>query len=276
MRLAGGKSIKTVQLTPNSGIQDQLRNDIVSGDLAFGSRLIIEDLSQRYDVSHMPIRDALRILQGEGLVVIEPNRGARVRPIYRGFIEDVFDVRCAIETMLARRAAARRTSEHLQGMREAAAKLEAMVATGDRESVPIANREFHRAINDAAGNPGALPIVDSHWLLLSALLKRYGHAEEQFQQVIDEHRHLILAIERQDAHAASMLMGAHIEKGKTNLMQRALEHERRGEAKDTRPARASPAMEAKAGRVTAAAAPTVAKNSNRPARRRNDHRSVPA
>ena len=179
----------------------------------------------------MPIRDALRILQGEGLVVIEPNRGARVRPIYRGFIEDVFDVRCAIETMLARRAAARRTDEDLQRMRDAAARLEAMVRKGDHASVPVANREFHRAINDAAGNPGALPIVDSHWLLLSALLKRYGHGQERFQRVIDEHRHLIHAIERQDAHAAATLMGAHIEKAKTNLMQRAMELESGAEPK---------------------------------------------
>jgi len=202
-------------------IQNQLRNDIVSGDFAFGSRLIIEDLATRYGVSHMPIREALRILHGEGLVVIEPNRGARVRPLYRGFIEDIFDVRCAIETMLARRAAQRRTDAHLQRLRAAAASLEAMVAAGDHASVPMANREFHTVINDAAGNPGALPIVDNHWLLLSALLKRYGHGEERFQRVIDEHRHLIHAIERGDAHAAAVLMGAHIEKGKTNLLQRA-------------------------------------------------------
>jgi DNA-binding GntR family transcriptional regulator len=202
-------------------IQNLLRNDIVAGEFAFGSRLIIEDLAARYGVSHMPIREALRILHGEGLVVIEPNRGARVRPIYRGFIEDIFDVRCAIETMLARRAAARRTDLHLQRLRVAAARLEAMVAAGDHASVPMANREFHAVINDAAGNPGALPIVDSHWLLLAALLKRYGHGEERFQRVIDEHQHLIHAIERRDGHSAALLMGAHIEKGKTNLLQRA-------------------------------------------------------
>ena len=204
-----------------SDIQQRLRNDIVSGTMPFGSRLIIEDLAIRYDVSHMPIREALRVLHGEGLVVIEPNRGARVRPIYRGFIEDVFDVRCAIETMLARRAAQRRTRAHVAQMREAAEKLEAMVAAGDLASVPLANRTFHQVINDAAGNPGALPIVDSHWLLLAALLKRYGYTDERFQRVIEEHQHLIHAIERQDAHSAALLMGAHIEKAKTNLLMRA-------------------------------------------------------
>lgn len=206
---------------PMTDIQHLLRNDIVSGELPFGSRLIIEDLSMRYGVSHMPVREALRVLHGEGLVVIEHNRGARVRPIYRGFIEDVFDVRCAIETMLARRAAERRDERHLERLRESAAQLEALVVAGDYVSVSQSNREFHAAINDAAGNPGALPIVDSHWLLLAALLKRYGYGEERFQRVIDEHQHLIHAIERRDAHSASMLMGAHIEKAKNNLLRRA-------------------------------------------------------
>jgi DNA-binding GntR family transcriptional regulator len=169
----------------------------------------------------MPVREALRVLHGEGLVVIEPNRGARVRPIYRGFIEDLFDVRCAIETMLARRAAERRTADHLAQLRRAAECLEAHVDAGDFMNVPLANRAFHAAINDAAGNPGALPIVDSHWLLLSALLKRYGYGDERFPRVIEEHQHLIDAIERQDGHSASLLMGAHIEKAKNNLLRRA-------------------------------------------------------
>ena len=207
-------------------IEQRLRNDIVSGELAFGSRLIIEDLATRYGVSHMPIREALRILHGEGLVVIEPNRGARVRPIYRGFIEDLFDVRCAIETMLARRAAERRQPQHLDALRRAAAQLEAFVAAGDHASVPLANRAFHAVVNDAAGKPGALPIVDSHWLLLAALLKRYGYGDDRFLRVIEEHQHLIQAIERRDAHAASLLMGAHIEKAKNNQLARVAENAR--------------------------------------------------
>jgi DNA-binding GntR family transcriptional regulator len=208
---------------PLPDVEQRLRNDIVSGDLPFGARLRIEDLALRYGVSHMPVREALHALHGEGLVVIEPNRGARVRPIYRGFIEDVFDVRCAIETMLARRAAERRTAAHLVRLRGAAEHLEALVESGDFAGVPLANRSFHTTINDAAGNPGALPIVDSHWLLLSALLKRYGYGDERFPRVIEEHQHLICAIERQDAHSAAFLMGAHIEKAKTNLLRRAAE-----------------------------------------------------
>ena len=221
MPLKRQESIKTDRPIPIPGIEQRLRNDIVAGELPFGSRLVIEELAGRYGVSHMPVREALRILHGEGLVVIEPNRGARVRPIYRGFIDDVFDMRCAIETMLARRAAERREASHLEALRSSAGELEAFVDQGDYASVPIANRAFHRAINDAAGHPGALPIVDSHWLLLAALLKRYGYGDDRFSRVIEEHQHLIQAIERRDAHSAATLMGAHIEKARNNLLKRA-------------------------------------------------------
>lgn len=83
------------------------------------------------------------------------------------------------------------------------------------------NRTFHAIINDAAGNPGALPIVDNHWLLVSVMLKRYGQSELRFQRVIDEHSHLIHAIEHRDSHSAAVFMSAHIEQSKINMMQRA-------------------------------------------------------
>jgi DNA-binding GntR family transcriptional regulator len=202
-------------------VEQSIRDDIVSGKLAFGTRLRIDEMAMRYGVSHMPVREALRVLHGEGLVIIEPNRGARVLTVHPGFIEDLFDMRTALETMLARRAAERRTEEHLAKLCRAEEDLEALIEKRDFASVAEANRRFHTAINDAAGNPGALVIVDRHWLLLSALLRRYGHGEERFQRVIDDHQHIIHSIERRDAAAAAALMGAHIEKAKNNLLRRA-------------------------------------------------------
>lgn len=204
-----------------SDVEQAIRDDIVSGTLAFGTRLRIDELAVRYGVSHMPVREALRVLHGEGLVVIEPNKGARVLTVHPGFIEDLFDMRAALETMLARRAAERRTPQHLDRLRRAEDDLEALVEKCDFASVAEANRRFHTAINDAAGNPGALVIVDRHWLLLSALLRRYGHGEGRFQRVIDDHRHIIHSIEQRDAAGAAILMGAHIEKAKNNLLRRA-------------------------------------------------------
>jgi DNA-binding GntR family transcriptional regulator len=207
-------------MTGAPDIHERLRGDIIVGALPFGSRLRIEDLANRYGVSHMPIREALRELHGEGLVVIEPNRGARVRTVDLGFVEDLFDIRSAIETMLARRACERRTPAHLEALDEAEQELEALVAAGEHLSVRRANRRFHAVINEAAGNPGALSLVDRHWLLVAALWQRYGVDARRFQIVIDDHRHLIRAIGRRDASSASMLMGSHIEKAKHDLLER--------------------------------------------------------
>lgn len=197
-----------------------MRADIIAGALPFGSRLRIDELATRYGVSHMPVREALRVLHGEGLVMIEPNRGARVHPLHRGFVEDLFDVRSAIETMLARRAAERRTNEHLTQLRDLEAQLEERVSRGDYGSVPEINKNFHGAINDAAGNPGALSIVDRQWLLMAALWQQLGVEEGRFSVVIDDHRQLIRAIERSDATSAALFMGAHIERAKHDLLDR--------------------------------------------------------
>jgi DNA-binding GntR family transcriptional regulator len=201
-------------------IQQRLRSDIVSGELPFGARLRIEELATRYGVSHMPIREALRELHGEGLVVIERNRGARVRPVNVGLVEDLFDIRSAIETMVARRAADRRTEQHIVKLKETEIAFEALVAAGDYFSVPAANHQFHGVINDAAGSPGTLWFADRHWLLIAALWRRYGYNAERFTVVIDDHRQMIRAIQRRDAAAATMLMGAHIERAKHDLLAR--------------------------------------------------------
>ena len=207
-------------MTVAPDIQNRLRNDIIAGSLPFGSRLRIDELANRYGVSHMPVREALRELHGEGLVVIERNRGARVRPIHLGFVEDLFDIRSAIETMLARRACERRTKAHLAELTAAQEELESYVAAQNYAAVPRANRRFHGVINEAAGNPGASSLVDRHWLLVAALWQRYGVDSERFHGVIDDHRHMIKAIDRGDASSAFMLMGAHIEKAKHGLIER--------------------------------------------------------
>jgi DNA-binding GntR family transcriptional regulator len=207
-------------------VQQLLRDDIVSGALPFGARLRIDELATRYGVSHMPVRETLRQLSGEGLVIIEPNRGARVRPIDIGFVEDLFDIRSAVETMLARRASERRNAEHVAALRAAETELEAHVRNRDFEAVRPVNQRFHEIINDAAGNPGAMSLVDRHWLLAAALWQRYGYDNghfydaTRFEGVISDHQHLIHAIERGDATSASLLMGAHIEKAKHDLLAR--------------------------------------------------------
>ena len=206
--------------TSNLDIGLRIRDDIVAGNLQFGARITIDALATRYGVSHMPVREALRELQGEGLVVIEPNRGARVRTIDARFVENLFEIRTALEVMMVRRAAQRSTPGEIAELRAIEDVLERHIASGDHAAVVAENRRFHQTINRIADNVDALPMVDRHWMLLAALWRNFGYGAARFAGVANDHRHLIAALEAHDQEAASMIMGAHATKAKLELLAR--------------------------------------------------------
>lgn len=201
-------------------VSQRIRDDIVTGTLPLGSRLTIDALASRYGVSHMPVREGLRELQGEGLVVIEPNRGARVRAIDTRFVENLFEIRTALEVMMVRRAAARATDADIARLRAIEDSLEAEIARGNYAAVVSQNRAFHREINRIADNEDALPMLDRHWMLLAALWRNFGYGAERFAGVANDHRHVIAAMEAHDEEAASAIMGAHAAKAKRELLAR--------------------------------------------------------
>jgi DNA-binding GntR family transcriptional regulator len=213
-----GSTAKTTSIE----ICDRIRDDIVSGALLFGSRLILEQLAARYSTGHMPIREALRQLQGEGLVVQTPNRGARVRAVDIDFVRNIFDLRIAIESLLARRAAEQMQPEQVVTLKAIERELEVCVEARDFIGALTANRKFHRVINDAANNPEATAILDRHWRLIAALWNRHGYGEERAPGVISDHRQLIRAFAARDTDVAACLAMAHAAKAKQELLARML------------------------------------------------------
>src|SRR3954464_15579139 len=79
-----------------------IREDIVSGRLKANQRLVVADLAKRHGISTTPVREVLQLLRGEGFVVFTRNRGARVRPIDRDFIRDIYEIGVLIEPALTR------------------------------------------------------------------------------------------------------------------------------------------------------------------------------
>ena len=210
----------TTPRTASTEICDRVRDDIVAGILPFGSRLTLDQLSSRYVTGHMPIREALRQLQGEGLVVQTPNRGARVRAVDVDFVRNIFDLRIAIKSMLARRAAERMEPAMIAALEAAERQFESCVAAQDFAGALVANRTFHRIVNEAANNPEAAGILDRHWRLIAALWNLYGYGEERAAGVISDHHQLIRAFASRDADVAACLAMAHAAKAKQDLIAR--------------------------------------------------------
>lgn len=222
-------------------IQQRIRDDILAGELAFGMRITTADLAQRYGVSQMPIREALRALRGEGLVTKEPNRGARVRAIDPDFVGNIFDIRNALEVLMVRRAARLRTPEQVARMRAIEYDLEACVQQQDYPGALLANRQLHQLIGEMAANPDAQALLDRHWLLLAGLWREHKYSPERYGGVISDHRHMIEAISDGDAESASILMQAHVLKAKQVLLK--LIEQRYAKVKPARRRRASKSLD---------------------------------
>ena len=109
------KHLKLLPAAAELDITDQLRDGIVRGLFAPQSALRIDALATQFGVSHMPIREALRRLETEGLLTTTPNRGARVVEVTPAFVADILDLRTLIESFMARRAAERITPAQLAG-----------------------------------------------------------------------------------------------------------------------------------------------------------------
>jgi DNA-binding GntR family transcriptional regulator len=199
-------------------IKDQIRDEIVSGALAFGARLRIDELAGRYGASHMPIREALRSLAGEGLVIAEANKGARVVAIDRRHVAHLFSMRIALEVTLAREAATAITERDLVEIEALERERLDLVEQGRfREAVQI-NQRFHRRIYEIPDNNEALSVLDRHWLLLAALWSRFGYRPERLGGVASDHDHIIRALRDRDAEASGALTAAHVTKARQDLI----------------------------------------------------------
>src|SRR5271155_3215739 len=129
--------------------------DLVSGQFVPGTHLTIDALTSRYAVSHMPIREALRQLEGEGILISLAHRGFRIEAITEGYIRNIYDIRVGIESMLAHRAVERATNAEVATLRQLHEDLSVLIRSGKPMVASRENIVFHKRIYEIAKNPEA-------------------------------------------------------------------------------------------------------------------------
>ncbi|MFM2183640.1 MAG: hypothetical protein RJB61_1934, partial [Actinomycetota bacterium] len=130
----------------------EIRRRITEGVYEQGARLFEDQIAAELEVSRNPVREALQALAAEGFVELEPRRGARVARVPAERAAELFEVRAALEGLMARLAAERRTEADVDLLRSLVDRGLAAVASADRSSLPMLNTEFHAALGDAARN----------------------------------------------------------------------------------------------------------------------------
>lgn len=206
-------------------LHERLRDEILDGQLAPGARLKIGELGARFGLSHMPVREALQKLEGEGLVVVAPNRGASVRQVNALLLGHVYDVIEALDSMLTAKAALLASDADLRRIRQSERAFAAAARRRDWRACLACNDTFHKAIHAASGNAEAMRLISTPDGLIRALRSRLGYGSERLDDIVAQHAAIVDAIETQDAVRAHQLAVAHIDAARKDLVERLARHE---------------------------------------------------
>jgi DNA-binding GntR family transcriptional regulator len=190
-------------------IRDAIRASIFSRRYAPGERLKVQELARHFSVSPIPIREALQQLQGEGLVVITPNRGAAVRVIDATLISNIFDIREAIDGMLARASAPVASGEQIDALRRIEEAIEQSNHASDFQKAGELGRRFHEYIGVIANNLEAVKIRRTHANVFRSVKTAMGVSRLRSEQRQQEHLLIIEALAHHDAEQAETTARLH-------------------------------------------------------------------
>ena len=197
-----------------------LRQAILIGELKPGERLMEIHLADRLGVSRTPIREAIHKLEREGLVTIIPRRGAEVSQITEKSMNDVLEVRRALDALCVELACDRITEEGLKNLKDACDSFEQIVKTGDIKKIAQADVALHDIIVQATGNQRLIQLVNN----LSEQMYRYRFEyikdSSQHKTLMEEHRIIYQSILQKDKKTAAEAARTHIDNQEKAIIRR--------------------------------------------------------
>lgn len=201
-------------------IADTLRELILAGELEPGQYLRQDELARKFGVSRIPVRDALYILARQNLLVNDPRRGMKVRPISRDEIRDLYGLRRALETFAVREACKRLLPEHVSTLRQIIANQRAAM---DLTSFIAADEEFHQTLCEFAGNKVLSESVADVWARIKQV-RSVARADSKWGQdwssrSIARHEQLVAVLSKCDANRAANEIDAIIHASHAELEQ---------------------------------------------------------
>ena len=188
-----------------------LRQAILKGELQPGERLMEIKLAETLGVSRTPIREAIRKLELEGLVVMVPRKGAAVANISEKDTKDVLEVRRTLEMFAVEVACDRITAEQLVQLKDAAKAFEASKGSMDLIRIAETDMQFHEIIYEATHNERLVQMLNNLRENMYRYRIEYLKDSNYYDSLVGEHREILSAIENGDKETARMCMRNHID-----------------------------------------------------------------
>ena len=194
--------------TVKEQLADHLRDEIVRGTFEPGEHLRLEDLAARFEVSTMPVREALRDLESEGLVTIYPHRGAVVTELTAEDIEDIYEIRATLEAMATRLSVPRMTEEICQELAGIVERMDGQL--GHVAALVKLNHQFHSTLYAASGRRHLCDLNHTFRYRTQHYLHAYMDDLGSMALAQEEHRAILDACRRRDTEEAASLVENHL------------------------------------------------------------------
>lgn len=195
--------------TRSAFVTQQVRDMITSGELEPGSRINERVLVERLNISRTPLREAFKILEGEGLITIRPNAGATVVVLSTEDVEASIEVLIGLESIAAERAARNATEAELDALTDLHERMTQAWRDGALMSYFHLNQTIHQKIVDAAQNPALSRVYASE----SARIRRFRFAgnrdPERWARAVEEHARILDTLRRREGALLREMLRAH-------------------------------------------------------------------
>lgn len=182
-----------------------LRERILSNDIEPGTRLVMRDVGNQYQASDIPVREALRMLERDGLVETAPYVGARVTTLTAKEVEETYFIRSHLESIATGLAADRITDDELAELDVQMAKMDAAVEAQDGPTFSDLNREFHRTIIASCGNDMLRDLTMDIWQRHSGFQRVFRMVPGRLAASQSEHEGIMDALRARDPERAAAL-----------------------------------------------------------------------
>jgi DNA-binding GntR family transcriptional regulator len=198
-------------------VAERLRTRIFAHELPPGGWIDEQALALEYGISRTPLREALKVLASEGLVVLKPRRGCYVTQLSEQDIDEVFPVMALLEGQVAAEAARRITSADFTRLAAIHDDLEKHAAANNADRFFEANQRFHAALQEIAGNRYLAHLIDDARKVIKLTRRDSLRLEGRLKQSLAEHRDILEAVRQKDAALAGRCMHEHLLSGRAAL-----------------------------------------------------------
>ena len=194
-------------------VAERLRAQIFSHELAPGSWLDEQSLAAAFGISRTPMREAIKVLASEGLVISKMNKGSYVTEVDRRDLEQIFTVLSLLEGQAAKETAIKATEAELTQLDDLHHRLEKAAADRDIEQFFEFNVKFHELIQEIAGNKWMNGVIDDLRKVLKLQRRDSLSRGDRLLSSLLEHREILQAILKRDPIAAELAMRNHLARG---------------------------------------------------------------